>query len=548
MRFLFFLVSWFFISLVHAQSPVAFDSSVTDVTVYNQGALVTRTAQVSFKAGQQEIELLGFPSDIDIDALRIEAGDQSIRLGQVRTQTNILRDAQSAEVQALEEKIQFKKNEIQAIADASKAAELQLKFLDSLASGYAKDAWLEASTANADTASWQQALNLMQQGSLQAYEVVRDNKSKSIELNKDLQLLVKQLNAQRDPTKSNATLVLSAAADAPISSALRVYYFRNQAGWSPTYEARLDIAERHLVLAQKARVWQSTSEVWKDVNITLSSSRPSQNMQAPLVDSQFYDLFEPRLYEGFAGGAYGGLEEVVVTSTTVARARTQKKKPSPVRIEEPSWQGEYAQVVDVAGVVTISNNRDQAQRFDIQNYEFDVELITQILPIQDQQAYLSARINHKGDSPIYGNSMQVYSDGVLMGSATMPTILPGKDTVLAMGVDQQIEVNVIDQGGQGGETGIIGKRFTQKADLKFEIRNRRRSASQLEVRAVYPVSRNRDLKMKIDADATPATIEDEEGKKGVYLWKKELAGNELWEIDYGYSMSYPDDKELGRTP
>ena len=161
MRFLFFLVSWFFISLVHAQAPVAFDSSVTDVTVYNQGALVTRTAQVSFKAGQQEIELLGFPSDIDIDALRIEAGDQSIRLGQVRTQTNILRDAQSAEVQALEEKIQFKKNEIQAIADASKAAELQLKFLDSLASGYAKDAWLEASTANADTASWQQALNLM---------------------------------------------------------------------------------------------------------------------------------------------------------------------------------------------------------------------------------------------------------------------------------------------------------------------------------------------------------------------------------------------------
>ena len=200
MRYLLLFTTLFVTGLSQAQTSNTFDSNVSEVTVYNRGALVTRKAKVTFTEGQQEIELTGFPADIDINSLRIEVADKAVQLGQVRTQKNVLRDAKSAKVQELEAKILAKKTDIQAVADSTKAAELQLRFLDSLASGYAKDAWVGASTANADTASWQNALSLMQQGSLSAFEIVRDNKRKSVELNKDLQALTTELEAQRDPT------------------------------------------------------------------------------------------------------------------------------------------------------------------------------------------------------------------------------------------------------------------------------------------------------------------------------------------------------------
>ena len=551
MRYLLLFTTLFVTGLSQAQTLNTFDSNVSEVTVYNRGALVTRKAKVTFTEGQQEIELTGFPADIDINSLRIEVADKAVQLGQVRTQKNVLRDAKSVKVQELEAKILAKKTDIQAVADSTKAAELQLRFLDSLASGYAKDAWVGASTANADTASWQNALSLMQQGSLSAFEIVRDNKLKSVELNKDLQALTTELEAQRDPTKANSSLLLSTTSQASISTDVRVYYFRNQAGWSPAYEARLDTDDGSLTLSQKAGVWQSTTEPWQGVELTLASSRPSQNMQPPVMASQFYDLFDPRpIYSGGGGG--GGLEEVIVTASRVdSDVKRQRKQRyledgfSEVADAQAQWQGEYAQSFNVAGLVDISNNRDQAQRFDIRSYQFEAELVTQIAPMVDKQAYLSARIKHDGNTPIYGSSMQVYSDGTLMGAAVMPTILPGKETVLPMGVDQQIEVNIIDQAGLSGEGGIISKSINKRVDLTFEIRNRRRSASEIEVRAVYPTAKHRSLKMKIDSKATPPTLADEEDKKGVYLWSKKLAGNDVWKIDFAYSLTYPAAKTLG---
>jgi hypothetical protein len=167
--------------------------------------------------------------------------------------------------------------------------------------------------------------------------------------------------------------------------------------------------------------------------------------------------------------------------------------------------------------------------------------------MQSTQAYLSARFTHDGKNPIYGNQMLVYVDGVLMGSAAMPTILPGAEVTLPMGIDRRIEVKVDNLGGVGGSAGIIKKQITDTTDLVFEITNRRASVANIEVRAVYPASKNKALKIEIGDKATPPTEEDADGNTGVALWKKELGSGETWAINYNYSRTRPADRDLRRV-
>ena len=140
--------------------------------------------------------------------------------------------------------------------------------------------------------------------------------------------------------------------------------------------------------------------------------------------------------------------------------------------------------------------------------------------------------------------MLVYVDGVLMGTADMPTILPGAEVSLPMGIDRRIEVTLNDLGGRGGDGGIVKKQVTEVTDLEFKITNRRASSANVEVRAAYPISKNKALKIKLASNSTPPTKNNADGKTGVALWSKQLGSGEIWTISYGYSLTRPADLDL----
>ena len=515
-------------------------SSVSEVTVYTNGALVSRSANLELSAGEQRIELKGFPTNIDAQTLRIEVADKNVRLGQVSIKSNNFLEATDASVISLKEKIALKQNEIRQIQDSSNAAKLQLKFLESLATGYSKEAWIGSAQGSADVASWQKALLLMQSGSEDANKVIRKNILTLNARNQELSLLNRELADKRSLKASDSSVLISLISKNATTTGVKVHYLQEEAGWSPSYEARLNSLSGRLLLAQKAVLWQSTDEPWNNVDVTLSTSRPSEEMQAPVLSSEFYDLADKKRLakvrrsreadDAYAPAAYASLEEVVVTGSR--------------RVQQ--WSGNYSQNFPIAGRISVSNNDDETQSYDLETFEFDSTLVTQIVPVESTQAYLSTRFTHQGKNPIYGEQMLVYVDGVLMGTTDMPTILPGAQVTLPMGVDRRIEVNVDNLGGIGGNTGIVQKQVTDATDLNFEITNRRSTTASIEVRAVYPVSKNKALKIKIGDDATPPDDANDDGNKGVALWKKDLESGEKWVINYRYSRTRPADRDLRR--
>ena len=54
-----------------------------------------------------------------------------------------------------------------------------------------------------------------------------------------------------------------------------------RAGWTPNYDFRVDDVTKPLDIVYNANVFQSSGESWDKVNLTLSTSDPTQDGEKP---------------------------------------------------------------------------------------------------------------------------------------------------------------------------------------------------------------------------------------------------------------------------
>lgn len=524
------------------------ETSISDVTIYSQGATVTRIATVNLSAGETDVTFLGLPANINGENLQIAVSNKALRMGQVSFKTRQSRDVRDQEVSRLETKIEALKGKIASINDDSKVAKLQLTFLESLATGYSKEAWVNSAQGSANVGSWQQALNLMQSGSTGAYATIRDNQLKAAELNKDLDVLQRSLQETRQGSKSSRSVTVSLSANSDASSEVKLQYYQPNATWYPIYEARLDSDSGELSLSQKAVIQQATEEDWKNVKVTLSTSQPTSAMAAPSVDSIFLSL-RPK-YQSNSGYLSDSdslqLEEIVVTANKGPSSKRARSEPVELNGAPSSekWTGSYASNFPIAGRISVTNNSSDAETYDLEKYNFPTKLVTQVAPRKSTKAFLAARFTNSEKLPLQGNKMTVFVDGVLIGSTRMPTILPGEEATLPMGQDRRVQIVVSDQGGKGGNSGVISKQRSDVTDLIYEITNRRSAETTVEVKDAYPVSRDKAIKVQIDKKATEPDEKDFEDKAGVIVWRKILQPAETWKINQAYKVSYPSKRTV----
>ena len=521
---------------VHGQSV---SSKIDAVVIYGSGATVTRLTEVPVKAGNNQVQFTGLSTQIDPRRFQLEVIGDGVQPGQIRFDEVQQTDAYSARVQALQRAIDEQQAIGSAIADAIETARLELKFLDGIAAGYAKEAWGVAARGQADVSSWRGALQVLAEGSESARSNIRKKEREQREAEKELSRLQRELDATRGRRAESLNVAVVLRAERAGTVQVKLHYFMDQAYWSPQYEARLDSEAGTLNLLQKAVVAQTTDEDWPNARLTLSTSQPSAELIAPDVGSEFIDLLEvlrpePRRFaQRITMESQAALGDMV-EEISVAGSKVQRNL------------GAYAVSYTVPGRVSVANHADEDQVFDLQRLQFEPQLITRVAPRSSSAAFLTARLTYDQATPLYGNQMIVYVDGVYVGESALPTVLPGAEITLPMGQDRRVEVQVRDQGGQKGKGGFIGRRKTEQTEMLFEISNRRAAGTQVEVIDRYPVAVSEDVEVQISRDATAPDERGLDDKPGVIVWRKDLQPGETWRITHAYEVSYPADKRIIR--
>ncbi|MEM1261067.1 MAG: mucoidy inhibitor MuiA family protein [Pseudomonadota bacterium] len=526
-------VAWVPLCLVATTAAATeLESRVAQAVIYSDGALVTRQARLQLPAGEHTVELINLPPVVSND-VRIAAADNRVRLGQILTRSVPTSSSYDADYAAAEAALREQQLVIQAINDADEAAKLQLSFLQSFAEGYAKDARLAAERSPGNSTNWRAALALLDDGTSVARATLRENVTRRFEAEAEFSRRQQILNQLRGSARRRSVLSVTLASPATIDTTLSISYFDENAHWSPLYEARLDSQTKQLELLQIAEVGQDSDEDWVGVELTLSTSQPTEELEAPELESERLQLMAeqsaPRKRALASAAVADAVEEIIVTGSRVAAPNV----------------GSYAVDYTIPGRVNLANNTDETT-FDLVVYRFDAELVTTVVPLESTDAFLQARFTYNESLPLIGSRMLIYVDGTFAGWSSLRTALPGAEVTIPMGRDRRVELQVRPQAAENDRRGVINRRRYETTHTLYEIVNRRATPTLIEVWDRYPVAEDRDIRVDVDDSATTPTATDVDDEPGIIKFERQLSGGESWTIRQRYTVSYPQKQRLVR--
>jgi len=257
------------------------DSKIEKVTVYLDGAQVTRTAHTTAPTGKTEITFSGLSPYLDKSSLLVQATG-NISVISVVQQMNKLKEQQKKKD---EDELQKRKNEFNR----------QLEDETSLKDVYAENETMliKNQLVNSDHTDLK-VIDL--KAAIEYHELkLREIKTAILAQQRKITALtdtiykieaqLKSTNANQDPSTSDVVVTIDSKLGGEVS--FNISYFVNYAGWFPNYDIRVDDISKPMKMAYRANVHQNTGEDWKNVKLTLSNAEPKISGVLPTLNTWY---------------------------------------------------------------------------------------------------------------------------------------------------------------------------------------------------------------------------------------------------------------------
>ena len=269
----------FAVLVVPASAETDVMSKIDAVTVYPDGATVTRTIHVDLPQGGSVLRARDFPPGLEPASLRVE-GDGQARLVIGSIDARPPRADRPPLDPALENRIEALRDERGGLDDKIEAANARKAFAQHFAQ--ASPAGIGDKGEARPLGEWRQAFVAVEEEVAAANAAIREAGRRQREIDRELARLEAQRNTN-PPRKMEVRIDL--AAEAATSATLQVSYSVRGARWSPIYDARLDSGARDrkpaLELVRRAEIVQNTGEDWRDVDLAVSTVRTAKGGTAP---------------------------------------------------------------------------------------------------------------------------------------------------------------------------------------------------------------------------------------------------------------------------
>ena len=525
-------------------ADITADLRIDRVTVYRQGAVVTREGEVAVPAGSNRLIVRGVPAGIDSKTLRVTIEGGSVQLGGVEiTQINEGNFVSEAE-RELRRKIELMGDQRGAVQDAIATEQTQLKLLDALA---ANPAGSTTRPAAVDAPNLASILATMSTSANGARKRMRDAAIQLRTIDHELERLKADLGKVATHSKQSTEVRVGAEANSAAIAKVAVAYTVADAGWDWIYQARLDTGKRRISLDRQGSAQQGSGEDWKGVELTLTTALPAADVATPVLGSLLVDLRAPepaaksRQVDALMGGVVvgaaqapapvGDLEEIAVTGAR-----------RPAAASSTDYVAEYK----IPSRVSLLADREP-RLYPIAEDGFDVDLVARVVPSASRAAHLEAVFKYQEQLPIEAGQLQLYRDGDYVGAADIPAFLPGAEVRMPFGSDERIRIAIRDEQAQSGQRGLINKQTIKETRQRFNVTSYHPTPISVEIVNRIPVSRNSDIHVEVLKGATEPSARDFEGKPGVFLWRLDAQPQKTISVRHYYSIQYPSGRQLEQS-
>lgn len=523
-------------------------SAVDAVTVYPDGASVTRAVTVDIPGGDNTLVLKDFPLTLDPSSLRVE-GEAGAKLTIGAIDTRPPRAAPPVNLPELDKRIEALKDERGNLQGAIAAAAARRKFAERFAE--TSPAGLGEKGEARPMAEWRAAFAAVSEEVAAADAAVREAERKQRDIDREVARLEAD-RAAKPPSKLEVRIELATAA--PTRATLRVNYAVRQARWAPLYDARLDTGARErkpaLELVRRAEITQTTGEDWSNVALSVSTVRTARGGKAPELGSLIVQY--PPQPRGF-GSASGSMDAVrpapqrAVTAAKVA----EPASPASERADEQQAAvevGGFQVMFRIPGRVSLGAN-EGAKSLLVSTATIAPDLAVRSVPVIDPTAFLEASFKQAEEAPLLPGRVAIYRDGIFVGRGQIAAAGKDETVRLGFGADDKVKVErSVVKRNEGSAGLIVTTSKTDERAFKTVIRNGHDFPIRIAIEDQLPVSENEDIQVEMLPSTTPPTATNLRDRRGVLEWAYEAKPGEVREIGFAWRVRWPKDKGVVLTP
>jgi len=524
-------------------AAVALPSSISEVTVYPDRAVVTRLASAQLSAGEHELELENLPAGLQESSVQASARAAApATLIDVQVRNAYPAGAPNPRVRALEEELRGLDAKLAALDDEKAVLDNQRELVLLMQRG-ATDAGQGAPRPTEQDFRTLQSLSA--DALARALSGLRDVAARRGELERRRDALAAQIESQRDRQRASKTAVLRLRLAESSKVEVKLAYAVRDARWTPAYDARLQPAQRTVQLGYFGVVRQHTGEDWNQVRLTLSTARPSLGGAAPEPRAWIVDVAAPQppaprpAPAASRPRAFGQarLEEAAEAAGTASAA------DEPLEAEAATAQLENAATSAAFRIQAPASlpSDDSAQRVAIATATLPATLVYRATPGLRETAYLSAQAENSTGYPLLAGPLNTFLGDAFVAAGALKTVMPGEKLDLAMGADDGIAIERKLVSRYTENTGFSGSGRRVTYEYRYTVRNHKQSAETLEFRDSIPVSRNERIAVKVLAPSAQDARREADGR---IAWHWKLAPGESREATLKFAVEYPGDVDV----
>ncbi len=523
------------------------NAPITAVTVFPDRAQVTRSLEVEVPAGEHSLLIGDLPTSLFPDSLRVEGeGLPGLQIGSVETRTRFAEEVVRDAERRLRQELDDLRDKQRAQDDAIHVARIELDFITALGREVPRHENEAIQRGQVDPATWQAAWQGLGQGAAEVLGRIRAAEMEKRDLQNKIQKVERELGQIRTDRKASLDALVKVSAPAQGKVRLSLDYQLHGASWRPLYDARLDSENGQLKLVQLGEVRQGTGEDWRDVQLSLSTARPSQGAQPPVIDSWFVDFARPtpamaQTRQLKTVGQVMTLNEAADSAVPPPPQPEEMVAAAPVTATVEA--SGFAALYRIPGEATVSAD-NAPQTFVMVQRDLETKLRVETVPKIRPEAFLMGEIAHEGEDPLLPGPVAVFRDGAFVGRSGLELTRPGETFDLAFGADDRVKVEFRLVKGERSEEGLINKDQRHERRYRIEVTNHHSRDFEVTVLDQVPVARDERIEIKLLRNATKPDAQNYQGRSGVLAWSSTYEPDEMKTIDFGYEITFPQEETV----
>lgn len=533
------------IGLLAAVSAFSISSAVDRVIVFPDRATVVRIASINItSAGEHEYEIQGIPASADPSTVRLSgSGTGGLVFGAVQMTTDY-EPPDSGRLAEIEERLKVIEDELRALEQRRNAIDIERNYLTKIGDISAGSATFEIRSGDVDPQAYKQTFDFL----VNELSGLADRQVELAKLERDLKEERTRLQRERSNLghRQNKGYIASFTikSSGPGNADIELSYTVWNAGWSPSYDARSNAEAGTVELTYYGQVRQRTGEDWKDVKVTLSTSRPALGANAPKLDPWYLSIFEAAITQTSSRAKAGAapMYSMDMAAEEAKLSPPMAPEPEPIRhtTAEALTSGGGSVNFDIPGRVDIPAD-NSLKKLTVGVFEFDSEESYVCVPKIAEHAYLRAKFTNNSDFPILAGPVSIFQGQNYVGESQTEFVAPGEELELSMGVVEAIKIERILLKDYAKKGGLFGSKRKRAYGYRTEISNNLDREINIEVFEQIPVSR--DSRIEIDDIEFSPELEVEP-ERGIFSWKLKIPAGQTINVEIRFIVEYPKDLEI----